>query len=63
MVNFLIWSTSKIYENKLINVVMNISQSFRKGRNTHLVPNEYLQIKTYRQTALGGAQLGRAQIK
>ena len=32
---------------------MNNSQSFRKGRNTHLVPHEYLQIKTYRQTALG----------
>ena len=42
---------------------MNISQSFRKGRNTHLVPNEYLQIQKYRQTALNGVQLGRAQIK
>ena len=41
---------------------MNISQSVRKGRNTHLVPNEYLQIQKYRQTALNGVQLGRAQI-
>ena len=41
---------------------MNINQSIRKGRNTHLVPNESLQIKKYRQTALNGVQLGRAQI-
>ena len=41
---------------------MNINQSIRKGRNTHLVPNESLQIQKYLQTALNGVQLGRAQI-